>query len=488
MPVSTPAERFEAKVDRSGEHHLWNGARKTNGTGQIRIDGKLVTAPRFAWELTHGPLPPSTMVLGCPEERGCVRVEHLSVTASNHAEPASPPVPITARRGGRGAGSKRETQSGVWKLTVVAGVESDGRPKRAYRSVRGTDKEATKALAAFVAEVGDGENIALRSMTILTVDDLVAWYLAFARDDRGLDHSTVTGYEDVYRNWLKPQLGHVRASGLKNEHLTRVFGAMRRAGMSHSRMNNARALLSGAYKWGRRQHRVSSNPVEHFELPSSKHVAKETTPPELSDLIRLLNGADEHDPELSPVLKLGATTGMRRGELAGLKRDRLRLDRAEILVNWAVNDAGGVVVEKTTKTRKTRTVSIDPATVKMLREHLAAMDERAALFGAEVAADGFVFSLDIECTNPMRPELMTRRMRQLRKKLGIAIGDFDATILALRKWTSSELMDAGFNPSAVSGRQGHTVQVMLKHYSKRRQSADVAAAAHLGRQVHGRSG
>jgi len=58
--------------------------------------------------------------------------------------------------------------------------------------------------------------------------------------------------------------------------------------------------------------------------------------------------------------------------------------------------------------------------------------------------------------------------------------------LALRKWTSSELMDAGFNPAAVSGRQGHTVQVMLHHYSTRRQSADKAAAEHLGARVHQR--
>ena len=50
-----------------------------------------------------------------------------------------------------------------------------------------------------------------------------------------------------------------------------------------------------------------------------------------------------------------------------------------------------------------------------------------------------------------------------------------------------ELMDAGFNPAAVSGRQGHTVQVMLHHYSTRRQSADKAAADHLGARVHQRS-
>ncbi len=81
---------------------------------------------------------------------------------------------------------------------------------------------------------------------------------------------------------------------------------------------------------------------------------------------------------------------------------------------------------------------------------------------------------------------MTRRTAQLRKDLGLAGGSFDATILALRKFTSTELMDAGFNSSLVSGRQGHTVQVMLQRYSEARRSADRAAAEHLGRRVHGR--
>ena len=141
----------------------------------------------------------------------------------------------------------------------------------------------------------------------------------------------------------------------------------------------------------------------------------------------------------------------------------------------AINDAGGIVVEKPTKTKRNRIVSLDAATIELLTQHLDAMDERAAVFGVTIPSDGFVFSLDPACQVPMRPELMTRRMRQLRKRLGIRADDFDATILALRKWTSSELMDAGFNPSTVSGRQGHSVQVMLHHYSTRRRSADCRA-------------
>ena len=71
--------RFERKVDRSGEHHLWLGAVATNGIGQVRVDGKLVTAPRVAYELEHGPLATGFRVLTCPDEPRCVRVAHLRV-------------------------------------------------------------------------------------------------------------------------------------------------------------------------------------------------------------------------------------------------------------------------------------------------------------------------------------------------------------------------------------------------------------------------
>lgn len=85
------------------------------------------------------------------------------------------------------------------------------------------------------------------------------------------------------------------------------------------------------------------------------------------------------------------------------------------------------------------------------------MDKRAAELGRTVGDDAYVFSLEPDCAKPMRPEFMTRRMRDLRKRMGLSAGDLDATILAMRKWTTTELMDAGFNPSMVSGRQGHTV-------------------------------
>jgi hypothetical protein len=31
------ADRFESKVDRSGEHHLWIGSKKDDGTGKLKV-------------------------------------------------------------------------------------------------------------------------------------------------------------------------------------------------------------------------------------------------------------------------------------------------------------------------------------------------------------------------------------------------------------------------------------------------------------------
>lgn len=45
---------FETKADRSGEHHLRTGAKKEDGTGLLKVDRRMATAPRTSRELAHG--------------------------------------------------------------------------------------------------------------------------------------------------------------------------------------------------------------------------------------------------------------------------------------------------------------------------------------------------------------------------------------------------------------------------------------------------
>ena len=412
--MATVEERFEAKVDRTDECHLWTGAKTAAGYGQMRVAGKLRTSAQIAWEIANGELSLGARVVTCPANRLCVRVDHLQVEVDNRQSLEQPTA-----RADRGSGSMREVASGKWKLTVDVGRDDKNRRRRVTRTVRGSRRDAARALAVLGAEVQSGERRPTaepaQAGQWFAVDDLIDWYIAFARDVRGLERTTVFGYAEVYRMWLKHKIGHINAERLSPADIDNAFGVMRQAGLSHSRMNNARAVLSGAYKWGRRHGKVSANPMRGFELPKSKKAPKRTTAPEIDELLMLLSQAADTDPELSAVLTLAATTGMRRGELSALRRDRINLDRGELRVDQSISEIDGELEEKPTKTHDTRTVRLDQATIEFLHDHLNAMDQRASQLGFAVDDNGFVFSLEPDCSQPMRPELMTRRMRRLKR-------------------------------------------------------------------------
>lgn len=65
-------------------------------------------------------------------------------------------------------------------------------------------------------------------------------------------------------------------------------------------------------------------------------------------------------------------------------------------------------------------------------------------------------------------------IRSAERREGATVGrlklDFDRSIVALRTFTSTEFLDAGFNVSVVAQRQGHGPGVLVKHYSRWRRS------------------
>jgi integrase len=528
MPrAATP---FDERVDRSGEHHLW-GARKQNGMGQIRVGGRLFTAAHVAWKRAHGPVPDGMRVKGC-EVAACVRPEHLSLETL-------PRSTSRRRRAPRGSGSKRQIRPGVWKLSVSAGRYEDGSIRRLHRTIHTTSEAtATRELQAFVADVRGSAPAKTRKDRDTCVDDAIEQFLTeHLLGEKGREQRTINDYRRLHLKWFAPEIGRRRVGDVDEATIDRIFGRMRRAGLSRSRMNHARSLYAPFFRWAKRRHLITRSPMADFQLPTSTYVAREHTPPEVEQLSLLLEAAVDVVPDIAALLTLGAVTGMRRGELVTVRRSRVRAEQGVLVVD-AASDGKRV---KPTKTRTERTVAIDSATVQMLQRHCALMDERAYLCGLEIGPDAFIFSLALDCSTPMPPDHVTKRVALLKEHLGIAnkrpetialeddalrlarahtsyaaIGrqlgrsdrwakmavtsaerreaadmrgtnthaTFDGSILALRKFTSSELLDAGFNVSMVAQRQGHGPQVLIKHYAKSRVTADRKAAEHLGRVVH----
>lgn len=102
-----------------------------------------------------------------------------------------------------------------------------------------------------------------------------------------------------------------------------------------------------------------------FQLPTSTHIAREHAPPEVAQLSLYLRTALVVVPEVAPVLALGSVTGMRRGELVGLRRSRLFPRQLKLTVDTS-SDGRRV---KSTKTRVTREVALDRASMSMLLRH-----------------------------------------------------------------------------------------------------------------------
>lgn len=91
---STPVlERFWARVEQSGDCWSWTGAKNDRGYGQIRVDGRIVYAHRFSYQVHLGSIPDSLQIDHLCRNRSCVRPDHLEPVTSaentRRGEPAS---------------------------------------------------------------------------------------------------------------------------------------------------------------------------------------------------------------------------------------------------------------------------------------------------------------------------------------------------------------------------------------------------------------
>ena len=96
-------ERFEAKVDRSGDCHRWTGAHTPAGYGDFKYEGRSRRAHVVALLLAGVDVPRGMTVdhvwaRGC-RHRDCVRVEHLEVvTHRTNTLRSDGPAAINARK------------------------------------------------------------------------------------------------------------------------------------------------------------------------------------------------------------------------------------------------------------------------------------------------------------------------------------------------------------------------------------------------------
>ena len=136
---------------------------------------------------------------------------------------------------------------------------------------------------------------------------------------------------------------------------------------------------------------IGSNPVDRAKRPRVQ-VQEPGTVWTLAQLRAFLDTARQH--RLFAFFHVAAYTGARRGELLNLRWHDVDLDGKKITITGSTAVIGGERVNGTTKSGRTRVVSIDDETVAVLRQRKADQAAEQALAGDywRGTSSGYVFT------------------------------------------------------------------------------------------------
>jgi integrase len=180
---------------------------------------------------------------------------------------------------------------------------------------------------------------------------------------------------------------------------------------------------------------------------------------------------------------LEATSGIRRCELAGARRELLNLDVGTLAIEGTRVSVDGKVVESDGKTENARRVlALDPFTLAALCSHVEMLERERAEFGPDYEDHGLLFCW--ETGRPPHPDTITRRF----KKLAASAGLPEIDLHDVRHSYATAGRDAKIDWKALSNRIGHSdVAFTMKQYVQTDLEADRQVANTLAELIIGGS-
>ncbi len=364
----------------------------------------------------------------------------------------------------RGSGGVFAVRHGVWRVDVEIGRDPvTGQRRRVSRTIHGTRDEAEIALARL--KVADHEK---RLATGGTNARSVAAVFQLYRQavDAGLIElapSTIATVRSATKIMAAVELpdrrvfGSIRLSRLTWQDIEYLYGAMRAAGKSPAYVRRCATVLARALDLARKRGLIDSNPAKDATRPRTSR----TKPfaPTAAEVRDVLAEAQWRDPEIGDAATILASTGIRRGEFIAFRWADVKLDRSELHVAAAISDGGpGIgLVYKATKRSDWRDVPLTFAAAAAFKRQA---ERRTELLGRASDPNEYVFPGSIDGHVPMRPDQITKRWAAAR-------GSSLITLLHLRHYTATAMLDAGESYRTVADILGNSESTLRLHYDGR---------------------
>jgi integrase len=266
--------------------------------------------------------------------------------------------------------------------------------------------------------------------------------------------ATFRSYTLLARLYIKPALGSIRLTKLTPGDLQALYGALSKRGLSASTVSRVHAVMRSSLRHALDTGLVHRNVSQAARPPAVRREEMQVLD---RDQARALLAA-ARGGRMEALLTLALATGMRQGELLGLRWEDVNLDTGTVRV---VRQLGTDGTFSNPKSRQSvRTVDINPSTVAALRAQKIRQLETRAILGQRYQSQDLVFCTVRPWPEPAGSPLGYRNVDRELKALLSRAGLPPIRFHDLRHTAATLMLLADTPLHVVSRRLGHASIVL----------------------------
>lgn len=348
-----------------------------------------------------------------------------------------------------------------YRVTATIGRDANGKliRKEFYGKSK---KEAEDKRDEYLNGIKNGLNIDYANISLGELMHL--WLFEIIRISSKIKPSTFQRYEGIYRNYiLNSEIYGMKLCDLKAIQIQRYYNKLYESGKSSSIIKNLNKLLKTFLNYAVAEGYLLKNPCSNSNIviPKDNEFKKNEDKIEVfsNEEINILKiNLENH--RLKALILLALGTGLREGELLGLKWSDIDFINKELKVQRSIKQVSIInsdgsreykTIIQTPKSKNSiRTVPIPSSLIPILKEQDLQQKQDRLKFGASYANNDFVFTT--ETGNLIDARNLLRSYKRLLKKAGIPYKKFHA----LRHTYATKLFEANVPLKTVQTLLGHS--------------------------------
>lgn len=342
-----------------------------------------------------------------------------------------------------GDGLVRKRSDGRWEGRIVIGHKDNDVP--IYKSVFAkTQKELMPKLHQ---AIDDYQGADLSENSSITLNEWMERWLAEYAEPT-LRSGTVNGYRSDIKNHISPALGDKQLRFITQKDVQKFYNALKRKKvnkvgnhktLADSTIRGIHMLLHEIMDSAVAANLIFKNPTEGAKIPKCNYAPKKILNEEQLEIFMqaILDEPMWHDFFYTEI-----TTGLRLGEICGLKWSDLDEETGKLKVQRSISQAegGGVKIGETKTEKGKRVILLPKGTLHILKER------------KKSSISEWIFPSLIAPENPTAPSSAYHRLKVILKGAGLPAIRFHD----LRHTFATHALTSGVDAKTLSGILGHT--------------------------------